>query len=79
MLCGVAVMVYAWRRLFAGRLSQVERERLIGGSVASLLEHLGATFIKFGQILSTRPDLLPPAVIEPLARLQDQVPPAPSR
>ena len=41
------------------------------------LEELGPTFIKFGQILSTRPDLLPPAFIYELSKLQDTVPPAP--
>ncbi len=41
------------------------------------LEELGPTFVKLGQILSTRPDLLPPAYIEELSRLQDAVPPAP--
>ncbi len=41
------------------------------------LEELGPTFIKFGQIISTRPDLLPPAVITELSRLQDRVPPEP--
>ncbi|MCB9581940.1 MAG: AarF/ABC1/UbiB kinase family protein [Polyangiaceae bacterium] len=75
-VCAGAFLVYGFRRLFAGRLSEERRQRLIGESLASLLERLGATFIKFGQILSTRPDLLPPGVIEPLARLQDQVPPA---
>lgn len=39
------------------------------------LEELGPTFAKLGQILSTRPDLIPPAFIEELATLQDNVPP----
>src|SRR5256885_16388361 len=39
------------------------------------LEELGPTFAKLGQILSTRPDLLPPAFIEELSTLQDSVPP----
>jgi len=41
------------------------------------LEELGPTFVKLGQILSTRPDLIPPAYIAELARLQDTVPPEP--
>jgi ubiquinone biosynthesis protein len=39
------------------------------------LEELGPTFAKLGQILSTRPDLIPPDVADELARLQDDVPP----
>jgi predicted unusual protein kinase regulating ubiquinone biosynthesis (AarF/ABC1/UbiB family)/nucleotide-binding universal stress UspA family protein len=39
------------------------------------LEELGPTFAKLGQVLSTRPDLLPPAYIAELSRLQDHVPP----
>jgi predicted unusual protein kinase regulating ubiquinone biosynthesis (AarF/ABC1/UbiB family)/nucleotide-binding universal stress UspA family protein len=39
------------------------------------LEELGPTFAKLGQILSTRPDLLPPAFIEQLSTLQDRVKP----
>ena len=39
------------------------------------LEKLGPLFVKFGQMLSTRRDLLPPDVAEELAKLQDKVPP----
>lgn len=39
------------------------------------LEELGPVFIKFGQALSTRPDILPPDVAQELAFLQDRVPP----
>jgi ubiquinone biosynthesis protein len=39
------------------------------------LEELGPTFAKLGQILSTRPDLIPPEVVAELASLQDRVPP----
>ena len=41
------------------------------------LEELGPTFSKLGQILSTRPDLLPPDMIAELSRLQDRVAPLP--
>ncbi len=39
------------------------------------LEALGPIFVKFGQLLSTRRDLLPADIADELARLQDQVPP----
>jgi ubiquinone biosynthesis protein len=42
------------------------------------LESLGPIFVKFGQVLSTRRDLLPADIADELARLQDQVPPFPS-
>jgi ubiquinone biosynthesis protein len=42
------------------------------------LETLGPIFVKFGQVLSTRRDLLPPDIADELAKLQDQVPPFPS-
>ncbi|MBS0400757.1 MAG: ubiquinone biosynthesis regulatory protein kinase UbiB, partial [Proteobacteria bacterium] len=42
------------------------------------LEELGPIFVKFGQALSTRPDLLPADIATELARLQDRVPPFPA-
>ncbi len=42
------------------------------------LEHLGPLFVKFGQLLSVRPDLIPYDIIEELSKLQDKVPPFPS-
>ncbi|MGA9666941.1 MAG: ubiquinone biosynthesis regulatory protein kinase UbiB [Gallionella sp.] len=42
------------------------------------LEALGPIFVKFGQMLSTRRDLMPPDIADELAKLQDQVPPFPS-
>jgi predicted unusual protein kinase regulating ubiquinone biosynthesis (AarF/ABC1/UbiB family) len=41
----------------------------------SALEELGPTFAKLGQIISTRPDLVPPEVAEELSSLQDRMPP----
>jgi len=41
------------------------------------LEELGPTFVKLGQLLSTRPDLVPPTLVEELAKLQDKVSPFP--
>lgn len=48
-----------------------------GARLRQALEELGAIFVKFGQILSTRPDLLPEDIAEELAKLQDRVPPFP--
>ena len=43
--------------------------------VRAVLEDLGPTFVKLGQVLSTRPDMLPPVFIRELSRLQDNAPP----
>ena len=45
--------------------------------LAKDLEKLGPTFVKIGQLLSTRADLLPPSYLEALSRLQDHVEPVP--
>ena len=45
--------------------------------VRAAIEELGPTFIKLGQVLSTRPDLIPPSLLAELNKLQDEVPPAP--
>ena len=46
-----------------------------GVRLREALERLGPIFVKFGQVLSTRRDLLPPDIADELARLQDRVPP----
>nr|MDQ3389388.1 AarF/UbiB family protein [Gemmatimonadota bacterium] len=48
---------------------------LLGEELASDLERLGPTFVKMGQLLSTRADLLPTSYIDALSRLQDDVEP----
>jgi predicted unusual protein kinase regulating ubiquinone biosynthesis (AarF/ABC1/UbiB family) len=53
--------------------TQAERANVLLNSLLTL----GPTFIKLGQLLSTRPDILPPAYVDVLSRLQDDVPPAP--
>jgi predicted unusual protein kinase regulating ubiquinone biosynthesis (AarF/ABC1/UbiB family)/nucleotide-binding universal stress UspA family protein len=50
-------------------------ERVQAQRLRAALEELGPTFAKLGQVLSTRPDLLPPAYIEELSGLQDHVAP----
>lgn len=45
--------------------------------VVNMIEELGPTFVKFGQILSSRPDLIPPHYLARMERLQDQVAPLP--
>jgi ubiquinone biosynthesis protein len=67
----------AGRRVLAafGRAGHPEPNRAVRMRLA--FEELGPTFIKFGQALSTRADLLPPNVVAELILLQDAVPPLP--
>ena len=64
-------------------ISRKRRERIETLSravrVRMVLEELGPTFLKMGQILSTRPDLLPVEFMQELEKLQDEVPPFPYR
>ncbi|AOQ22732.1 ABC1 kinase family protein [Neomoorella thermoacetica] len=59
------------------RRSREEAPLSLGQRLRLALEELGPTFIKLGQLLSTRPDLLPADIISELTRLQDRVPPFP--
>ncbi|MBL8309703.1 MAG: ubiquinone biosynthesis regulatory protein kinase UbiB [Burkholderiales bacterium] len=61
-------------KLFSAR----SHERPRGERLRLALESLGPIFVKFGQVLSTRPDLIPPDIASELSRLQDRVPPFPA-
>lgn len=54
-----------------------EQKRPVYERIRLAIEELGPTFVKFGQIMGTRPDLLPPPLIEELKTLQDQASPLP--
>ena len=58
----------------SGRLAHQQRARARARECAELLVQLGPAFIKAGQALSTRPDIVPPLLLEELAQLQDQLP-----
>jgi ubiquinone biosynthesis protein len=57
------------------RFSRSAALRALGRAMRVMLEGLGATFVKVGQIMSTRPDLLPSEIIEELVQLQENVRP----
>src|SRR6059058_6405936 len=48
-----------------------------GQHLREMLDELGPTFVKFGQLLSTRPDIVPPDILTELQALQDDVRPFP--
>lgn len=69
----VAVLCAGQIALLLALRGRARRQRFRGNRLAALCTQLGATFVKVGQIMSTRPDLLPPHIIAGLGRLQDNV------
>lgn len=75
----VLVLVYflvwlvGWIALLIAFRGKAARQRWFGGRLAALFVGLGATYVKVGQIMSTRPDLFPPHVTAALEKLQDDV------
>ena len=59
-----------------GQLETHQRKRAI--QIRELITRLGPAYIKVGQALSTRPDLVPSTYLDELSRLQDQIPPFPN-
>jgi predicted unusual protein kinase regulating ubiquinone biosynthesis (AarF/ABC1/UbiB family)/nucleotide-binding universal stress UspA family protein len=77
---GTIMAKHGLRELFSRHRGDAdESTRVRARRFRTALEELGPTFAKLGQILSTRPDLLPPAFIEELSTLQDNVPPLTQR
>lgn len=59
--------------------SFTKKDKPRGESLRIILEELGPIFVKFGQLLSTRQDLLPDDITNELEKLQDRVPPFPGK
>jgi len=68
-----AGLPFRWRRTDEGPSRQLLRPI----DVRNLLTELGPVFVKFGQMLGTRPDLIPSEYVEELIKLQDQAEPVP--
>lgn len=74
---GLTEYLASYRRRPPQGLDETQPLLTRGERVRRVLEELGPTFVKMGQMLSTRPDLLPEDIRVELAKLQDQVPPFP--
>ncbi|MGK7903300.1 MAG: ABC1 kinase family protein [Hormoscilla sp.] len=66
-----------WWDQYGGRREKNEAKRAV--QLREMLTWLGPAYIKVGQALSTRPDLIPPVYLEELTKLQDQLPPFPNQ
>lgn len=73
LLVHALVWFVGWLGLLLSLRDKATRQAWFARRLASLLIALGATFVKVGQIMSTRPDLFPPHIIHALTRLQDNV------
>ena len=62
-----------WDKL-TGKLKKERQARLRAKQLTNLLVELGPAFVKAGQALSTRPDIIPSILLEELSELQDQLP-----
>lgn len=71
---GAVLGSYGFGHIYRTKIGK-EQDSQDAESLRLAFEELGPTFIKFGQILSTRPDLLPEDYIEELSKLRDQAPP----
>ncbi|OIQ60636.1 putative protein kinase UbiB [Moorella thermoacetica] len=74
---GFTEYLTSYRRRLPHGLDETQPLLSRGERVRRVLEELGPTFVKMGQMLITRPDLLPEDIRSKLAKLQDQVPPFP--
>ncbi len=63
--------------LVSKKRKEEEQKRTVGERIRLTLQELGPSFVKLGQIVSTRPDIIPADVIKELKKLQDEVPPEP--
>src|SRR5687768_11657259 len=72
-LAQLVVWFAGWLVLLATLRGKPRRQAWFAGRLRALIRGLGATYVKVGQIMSTRPDLLPPHVIRALETLQDDV------
>ena len=79
--CWILLLTMRSGCLLVGRLlrnrQHKSREEIFGEELHVLLQSLGPTWIKLGQLLASRPDVFPPAITAHLSLLQDQVPPFP--
>ncbi|MBD2231199.1 ABC1 kinase family protein [Phormidium tenue] len=69
----ISFFAQLWLDARAGRTAENESKR--AAQLRTMLTNLGPAYIKIGQALSTRPDLVPPVFLEELTTLQDQIPP----